>query len=179
MMFVTSYCMSMAQTNDLLLVKKKKNKRTIAMFTKGSYIECYTTYNMFVNGVIKKLQHDSVVIYNYTTGLVTTEIGGRYIDTISRRFIVLPIHHIKRVKLNRKRYFLTKYGPSFMLLGGLGNIGLNTTGGYYFNNSFSGQRRLRNFLTSLSTGFIGYLLMSKVRKASFSGKRHKIECLQL
>jgi hypothetical protein len=178
--FLLSATMLMAQRNGVLLVKKKRNNRTVAMFTTGSQITCYTKYNAYASGIIKRLQNDSVVIYNYTTGSVITEIGGRYIDTISRSYVAMSIHDIESIKLNITRpYFLRKYVPSFLYIGGLGTIALNTINGFYFNKVYSKERRLRNALVSLGTATVGYVLRRKVKKSTMSGKKHIIEMITL
>jgi hypothetical protein len=110
---------SLSQPSDFIVLKKRNN-RTLKTYYPGAFISA-TTYNGFsVNGFIKAIRNDSVIILQQQRQLVGTEFGTA-LDTVS--FVVgVDYHEIKifhytsQYTWGRKRGFAEVTIPRLMKL---------------------------------------------------------------
>lgn len=148
------------QTSDYIIIKKRNN-RTIKTYFAGSLISA-VTYNGFVlNGIIKAIRNDSIILQQQQTILTPTELGQK-IDTIS---YMVNVYYNQIKKFNfvrydvagRKKGFSVLAIPKLLVIGGVGFIGLELFNTAYRQESLTQDNKLRSLgiaAGAVATGFI-------------------------
>src|ERR1044072_208831 len=72
---------TLSQTSDFVVLKKRNN-RTLKTYYPGAFLSAHTYNGFFINGFIKEIRHDSLIILQQETRLVGTEFGSA-VDTVS------------------------------------------------------------------------------------------------
>lgn len=81
-------CSELATAQSADFIQLKKNKKTVRTFFSGSNIEYLTNNGTYRNGVITKIENDSIYIQEFVVNRMLTTFGSYILDTVgSFRFV--------------------------------------------------------------------------------------------
>jgi hypothetical protein len=164
-----------AQSSILLFQKRHKTQK---LYYEGSYIAFATRAGTYLDGIITKIQMDTVYLRGFQEKTNTTQYGGVYFDTVYQRTI--PIHYKDIGKIIKKRD-LKKVHNNGKLLGtaGLGYLLLNVVNGIYFKEKPREWVSPRNAAISGGLLGLGYLLTRVRHKEMTIGRKYQLEMLSV
>src|SRR5581483_3434822 len=96
---------TLSQPSDFIVLKKRNN-RTLKTYFPGAFITATTFNGFLLNGEIKAIRHDSVIVIQQERRLEGTETGGTAIDTVLYT-VGVDYHEIKTFHYNNG---YTSYG---------------------------------------------------------------------
>ncbi|HEX6914558.1 MAG TPA: hypothetical protein VF145_04930 [Chitinophagaceae bacterium] len=162
-----AFCAS-AQTEDFFLLKKRSGK-TIERFYTGTFIQFISKDQKIVEGLIRRVRHDSVWIAHQQIARGFTAIGSVLTDTITyeaRRFAVSDIYAIRKTG-NR---FSEASLAGLMMLGSAGYAGLHIINSLINKETINGSN-----LIAASVIFLGGVLINQLhRDYYYIGRKYRI-----
>ena len=170
--------LTFSQQTDFIVLKKRNN-RTVRTYYPGAFLSA-TTWNGFeVNGYIKFIRNDSIILVQEEKRLVSTGFGVE-LDTVY--FTVgLDYREIKRWHYTgdyywrNKRGFVQIYLPKIMMIGGTGYVLLELINSAYRKESLNDNKKLLSLGIAAGVAIAGYtwsrLNDSDNKKAS---KKYKV-----
>ena len=167
-----------AQSLDYISVRKKSG-RVVKNFYAGSSIVLETTDNTYLQGPIKIIRNDTVVITQYDVRLYRTPYGSVMRDTITSSNIGIYYKDIKRILLNQKTSFLQRTFSPLLMLGGSGYFAITALNGAFYSSSTTGNERIKKLGISAGLFGLGYFLQKLFTSDGFSQKRHQIMYVDL
>ncbi|MCO5234947.1 MAG: hypothetical protein M9933_01660 [Chitinophagaceae bacterium] len=117
---------ALAQQSDFISFRKKD--RTLKTFFKGMPIQFIHTSGSYVNGIIEKIDHDTLYIKQYDVRMIPTPWGTRVQDTISHYDLRFHYREIAAIPRPPRSFEFIRNGTLFMICGG----------GYAFLHTFNG-----------------------------------------
>lgn len=136
---------TLSQQSDFIVLKKRNN-RTLKTYSPGAFISAVTYSGFNINGFIKDIRHDSVIILQQERKLVATGFGSE-VDTVAYT-IAFDYHEIKTFHFTsqytwgRKRGFAEITIPRLMKIGGTGYVALELINTAYRKESISANNKL-------------------------------------
>jgi hypothetical protein len=171
----TQYTFS--QQSDFIVLKKRNN-RTVKTYYPGAFISA-STYNGFnINGFIKDIRNDSLIILQEERRLMATDFGS-VVDTFSYT-IGIDYREIERFNYTsqytwgRKRGFTQIVLPKLMMIGGAGFIALELINTAYRNDSLTDSKKLLSLGIAAGVAAAGYTISRLQNRNNKAGKKYKV-----
>ena len=168
---------SLSQTSDFIVLKKRNN-RTLKTYYPGAFISA-TTYNGFsINGFIKEIRNDSVIILQQQRQLVGTEFGTT-LDTVSYTMGVdyheiKTFHYTSEYTWGRKRGFAEITIPRLMKVGGVGFLILELVNTAYRKESITKDNKMVPLGIAAGVAATGFAISYFQNKADKAGGKYKV-----
>lgn len=166
-----------SQQSDYILLKKRNN-RTLKTYYEGSFISAETYSGFPINGYIKAIRNDSILIRQEVMQLVPTNFGTT-LDTVAY-MIGLDYRQIKifnyqkKYTWNRKKGFVQVALPIMMEIGGLGFIVLELVNTAYRNDSLKDQKKLMSLGIAAGVAATGFLITKLHKSSNKAGGKYKV-----
>jgi hypothetical protein len=168
---------SLSQPSDFIVLKKRNN-RTLKTYYPGAFISA-TTYNGFsINGFIKEIRNDSVIILQQQRQLVGTEFGTT-LDTVSYTMGVdyreiKTFHYTSEYTWGRKRGFAEINIPRLMRVGGVGFLILELVNTAYRKESITKDNKMVPLGIAAGVAATGFAISYFQNKADKAGGKYKV-----
>ena len=168
---------TLSQTSDFIVLKKRNN-RTVKTYFPGAFISAHTYNGFAVNGFIKEIRNDSLIIRQQETRLVGTEFGST-IDTAAYT-IGVDYHEIKTFHYTgdyswgRKRGFAEITLPKLMKIGGIGFIVLELVNSTYRKESLSENNKVVPLAIAAGVAATGFAITYFQNKTDKAGGKYKV-----
>lgn len=172
---------SLSQSQNIpsdFIVLRKHNNKPLKTYYPGAFISA-TTYNGFsINGFIKDIRNDSVIILQQQRQLVGTEFGTT-LDTVSYLLGVdyheiKTFHYTSQYTWGRKRGFAEVTIPRLMKIGGIGFIVLELFNTAYRKESISADNKLVSLGIAAGVAATGFAITYFQNKADKAGGKYKV-----
>jgi hypothetical protein len=176
LIFIFCCCMQYgvgAQVSDYISVRKP-NGRTVKNFMAGLPIIFETKTGTRLDGWIKEVRNDSIVMREYIVRKVMTNWGVFVLDTAGSLLHAVHFKDIGRIRIKQKQNFILRRTDDLLLAGGAGYLLLNLLNCGYLNESSSKSNNLRKL--SMATGAIGLgMLWHRLfGDKEYTTRRHRI-----
>jgi hypothetical protein len=168
---------TLSQTSDFVVLKKRNN-RTLKTYYPGAFISAHTYNGFAVNGIIKEIRNDSLIIFQQETRLVGTNFGST-VDTVSYT-IGVDYHEIKTFHYTgdyswgRKRGFAQITLPKLMKIGGVGFIILELVNSTYRKESLSENNKAVPLAIAAGVAATGFAITYFQNKSDKAGGKYKV-----
>ena len=165
----------MAQKDVLML---KKNSQTLQSWTSGSYILFQFSSKQWIEGIIKKIQNDSVTIDQIQVRQVGNQFGLPTIDTVHFGIMKFHVNEIYGMPKRGMSSNLLSNGSLFQL-GSAAYILLNVTNSLINSDPVFGNDNLPKL--GIAAGFfvIGKILQNTHKSYLQMGKKYKMITIQM
>lgn len=168
---------SLSQPADFIVLRKRNN-RPLKTYYPGAFISAITYNGFSINGFIKDIRNDSVIILQQQRQLVGTEFGTT-LDTVS---YVLGIdyreiktfHYTSQYTWGRKRGFAEVTIPALMKVGGVGFIVLELFNTAYRKESISANNKLVSLGIAAGVAATGFAISYFQNKGDKAGGKYKV-----
>jgi hypothetical protein len=168
-----------SQKSDFIVLKKR-NGRTLKTYYPGAFISALTVTNFPINGYIKAIRNDSLIIQQEELHLVSAKEGmGTEVDTV-RYTIGIDYHYIKEFNYQRsytwggKRGFLRVAVPKIMIIGGAGFVALELVNTAYRHEKLNDSKKLRALGIAAGVAVTGWLIEEAKKSAKKVGKKYNV-----
>lgn len=161
-----------AQPSDFIVLKKRNN-RTIKTYAEGSFISAVTYSGFSINGYIKDIRNDSIIVRQEETRLLPTQFGTT-IDTVTYTLAVV-YQQIK--KFNYKPHgqgFSVVTIPRLMMIGGAGYLVLESVNTAYRKESITDNNKLPSLTIAAGVAAAGFLWQKLKKRSEEAGGKYKI-----
>jgi hypothetical protein len=168
---------ALSQKSDFIVLKKRNN-RTLKTYYPGEFISA-VTYNGFpINGYIKDIRNDSIILLQQQRELVAAEFGSE-LDTVSYVMAVdyhdiKSFHYTSQYTWGRKRGFAQISLPKLMMAGGLGFIVLELVNTAYRNESINANNKLTSLSIAAGIAAVGYAITQFQKHSDKAGGKYKV-----
>lgn len=168
---------TLSQTSDFIVLKKRNN-RTIKTYYPGAFISAHTYNGFAVNGFIKEIRNDSLIVLQQETRLVGTNFGST-VDTVSYTIGVdyheiKTFHHTGDYSWGRKRGFAEITLPKLMKIGGIGFIVLELVNSTYRKESLSENNKVAPLAIAAGVAATGFAITYFQNKSDKAGGKYKV-----
>ncbi|HSB91527.1 MAG TPA: hypothetical protein VLC28_00355 [Flavitalea sp.] len=169
-----------AQKSDFIVIRNKQ--RTVRTYFAGSYINADTYAGFTLNGIIKKIAHDSLYVEQENVYQVATQFGTPALDTV-RYFI--PIYYKEIRKFNyeldgsRQRGGSSLLLPKILLYGGTGYIVLELVNTAYRNESLNEGNKLTSLAIAGGVALTGLIWQESIKSKQRKGKKVTVEYIKM
>jgi hypothetical protein len=168
---------TLSQPSDFIVLKKRNN-RTLKTYYPGAFISAVTYSGFPINGFIKEIRHDSIIILQQDRKLVPTDFGSE-LDTVS--YIVgvdyrdvKSFHYTSQYTWNRKRGFAEVTIPKLMKAGGLGFLVLELVNTAYRKESLTADNKLVPLGIAAGVAATGFAITWFQNKSDKAGGKYKV-----
>ena len=168
---------TLSQQSDFVVLKKRNN-RTIKTYYPGSFISAVTHNGFSINGFIKDIRHDSIIILQQERRLMATDFGSA-LDTLSYT-IGIDYRDIKKFQYTsqytwgRKRGFAEVTLPRLMIIGGTGFILLELVNTVYRKESLTANNKLTPLGIAAGVVAAGLAIVHSQNRTDKAGGRYKV-----
>jgi len=169
---------TLSQPSDFIVLKKRNN-RTLKTYFPGAFITATTFNGFLLNGEIKAIRHDSVIVIQQERRLEGTTMGTT-IDTVYN-IVGVDYHEIKAfhykngyTSYGQKRGFVEIAIPKLLIYGGLGFITLEVVNSLYRNESLSANNKLPSLGIAAGVAATGFLIQYLQNRSEKAGPKYKI-----
>lgn len=148
-----------SQQSDFIVLKKRNN-RTVRTYYEGAFLSAVTWNGFEVNGYIKFIRNDSIILVQEEKRLVSTGFGVE-LDTVYHT-IGLDYREIRRwhyagdYHWGNKRGFVQLYLPKMMMIGGAGYMLLELINTAYRNDRLTDSKKLTALGIAAGVALAGY-----------------------
>lgn len=168
---------TLSQTSDFVVLKKRNN-RTIKTYYPGAFISAHTYNGFSINGFIKDIRNDTIVVLQQERRLMGTEFGSS-LDTMSYT-IGIDYHEIKTFHYTggytwgRKRGFAQITLPRLMKLGGVGFLVLELVNTAYRKESVTANNKIVPLGIAAGVATAGFAITYFQNKSDKAGGKYKV-----
>jgi hypothetical protein len=168
---------ALSQKSDFIVLKKRNN-RTLKTYYPGEFISA-VTYNGFpVNGFIKDIRNDSIIIHQEERQLVAAGFGSE-LDTVSYMLSInyrdiKSYHYTSQYTWGRKRGFAEVTIPKLMMAGGAGFIVLELVNTLYRNESINANNKLTSLGIAAGIAAAGFAITQFQKHRDQAGGKYKV-----
>lgn len=166
---------SMAQVPDFISVKKRSGI-TVKNYYAGSPISFITQGNREYNGLIDKIENDSLTISIFQVNVYQT-IWQTYVrDTVNVFHVPFHYKSIKRIQVDEVMHKQkhSRFLSALMMIGSAGYILLNIVNSGQAHYSITSSKNLTNLGVAAALFGGGYYLNRKSNPNAGSAKKYKI-----
>lgn len=180
--FLFSYSfVSLAQQSDFIVLKKKNN-RTLKTYFPGTFISAITYSGFTLNGVILKIENDSLFVEQQNIYRVS-KLGLPALDTV---LVTLGLYYKEIRKFNydshtglggaprQKGFTASTLFPKIMMIGGLGFIVLELVNTAYRKESLSDNNKIESIGVAGAIAATGFAWSRIVRKKDKAGGKYQV-----
>ncbi|WP_207511233.1 hypothetical protein [Longitalea luteola] len=168
---------TLSQTSDFIVLRKHNN-RTLKTYYPGVFISAVTHNGFTINGYIKDIRHDSIIIQQQERQLQATEFGTT-LDTMAYT-IGIDYRQIKKFQFTRQYTWGRKKGfaqvtlPALMKVGGLGFILLELVNTAYRKESVTANNKVVPLTIAAGVAATGFALTHFQSRADKVGGKYKV-----
>lgn len=162
-----------AQGSDMVLLKKKNNK-TVKKYLAETPIHLITKNGERINGMIKKIDRDSLFINTYVERSAYTMWGTKFWDTLSIALIRVHCNEIGEIVKPRAGLGIIRNGYLF-LAGGLSYTALHLGNALISNEPVDGSLLAKAGAVALT----GIILKKTYRSTVKIGQRYRLHYIPL
>jgi hypothetical protein len=168
---------SLSQTSDFLVLKKRNN-RTVKTYYPGAFISAHTYNGFSINGFIKAIRNDTLVILQQERRLMATDFGSA-LDTMSYT-IGVDYHEIKtfhytgQYTWGRKRGFAQITLPRLMKVGGVGFLILELVNTAYRKESITANNKILPLGIAAGVAATGFAITYFQNRSDKAGGKYKV-----
>ena len=173
--FLLLTTISYTQTNVLLLQKHGKTQRS---FFAGHFISIQTKVGSYANGIITKIDHDSLYIRHFDIEESVTTYGGVYFDTAFRYTTAIHYKDIGALVSTVDQSGRKRSGTILLLAGG-GVMALGAINGLYRNDKPRDWYKPSSYIVAGALAGAGALLKFSGHPKTRLGKKYTLKILQL
>ena len=168
---------TLSQSSDFIVLKKRNN-RTLKTYYPGEFISAVTYNGFTINGFIKDIRHDSIIILQQERKLVPTDFGST-LDTVSYTFgidyhNIKSFHFTSQYTWGRKRGFAEITLPRLMKVGGIGFLVLELVNTGYRKESISADNKLLPLGIAAGVAATGFAISYFQNRSDKSGGKYKV-----
>ncbi|HEX6426212.1 MAG TPA: hypothetical protein VF008_00950 [Niastella sp.] len=168
---------TLSQSADFIVLKKRNN-RTLKTYYPGEFISAVTYNGFTINGFIKDIRHDSIIILQQERKLVPTDFGST-LDTMSYTFgidyhNIKSFHFTSKYTWGRKRGFAEITLPRLMKVGGIGFLVLELVNTGYRKESISADNKLLPLGIAAGVAATGFAISYFQNRSDKSGGKYKV-----
>jgi len=176
-----------AQKSDFIVLKKRNN-RTLKTYFPGTFISGVTFSGFTLNGIIKKIENDSIFIEQQSISQVPTQFGVPRLDTV---FYTIGLYY-KEINsfyytlhtgiggAPRQRGFRQNLVPQLMILGGGGFALAELVNTAYRKESLSDGNKLPSIAVATGVAAVGVLWQQlNKQRAKAGGGRYRVEYINM
>ncbi|HEY8895783.1 MAG TPA: hypothetical protein VIM79_13250 [Niastella sp.] len=168
---------TLSQSSDFIVLKKRNN-RTLKTYYPGAFISAVTYSGFPINGFIKEIRHDSIIILQQDRKLEATEFGTE-LDTVSYTIgidyhDVKSFHYTSQYTWNRKRGFAEVTIPRLMRVGGVGFLILELVNTAYRKESLAADNKLVPLGIAAGVAATGFAISYFQNKSDKVGGKYKV-----
>jgi hypothetical protein len=174
--FLLSTIVAHAQSNALLLQKRGRTQKS---YLAGHYISLQTKQGNYADGIITRIQSDTIYIRHFDVQQTATSYGGVYFDTAFR--YTTAIHYRDIGGIMKPAYDMDKakrYGNLLMIAGG-GVMALGAINGLYRGEPPKDWYNPSGYIVSGTLIGLGLLLKKGRKPAIPIRKKYSLKILQL
>lgn len=175
-----------SQIHDFLSLKKR-NGRTVQNFYTGSKIS-FMSHGNFYEGLIDKIQHDSVYLRMFHVNVLQTNWGTAIYDTVSRfempfyyKDIRITYKDINGLKLSNAyvQYRFLYWIAKRAWIGAAGYIVLNVFNSAYLKDKLTSNRNLTSVGIALGTFATAFYLDRKLNPRKYSPRGYRLTYVKM
>jgi hypothetical protein len=168
---------TLSQSSDFIVLKKHNN-RTIKTYYPGAFISAVTYNGFAINGFIKDIRHDSIIILQQERQLKPTEFGAT-LDTMTYTFgidyhNIKTFHFTSQYTWGRKRGFAQITLPRLMKIGGTGFLILELVNTGYRKESISADNKLLPLGIAAGVAATGFAISYFQNRSDKAGGKYKV-----
>ena len=170
------YTVAASAQNDVLLFQKKgKTKHT---FFNGRYISLQTRQGNFADGIITRIQQDTVYLRHFEIMRNATEYGGIYFDTVFRYTTAIHYKDIGALFSMKDLTNRVRNG-TILMIAGAGVLALGAINGLYRGEPPRDWYEPASFITAGALTGLGILMRRSARNKTVIGKKYTLKILPL
>lgn len=174
-LFIT--VLAFSQQSDYIVLKKRNN-RTLKTYYPGAFISAETYSGFPINGFIKDIRNDSIILRQEETRLFATEFGS-VLDTLAYTLSVdyhqiKKFHYTSRYTWGRKKGFATVTLPVIMMIGGAGFVVLELANTAYRNDKLGDQKKMFSLGIATAVAATGFLIKELSKNNEKVGGKYKV-----
>lgn len=170
-----------SQHSDFVILKNRHN-RTLKTYYAGEFISAETYNGFSVNGFIKYIRNDSIVIQQQETRLVATDFGST-LDTIKYTmgfdYRDIKIFHYDSDVWGGKKGFAQVTIPKILMIGGIGYIVLELVNTVYRGESIDSHDKLQSLGIAASLALTGFIWQSVQNANQKAGNKYKVVYMRM
>lgn len=166
---------SPAQTDILLL---QRHGSTVKTWIRGSYIRFQFINQQWIEGIITKMQNDSIWVSQMQIRRIPDRFGFPTLDTARfgiLKFHVTDIRAMPRMKTGGS--YLTN--GTILQVGSAGYILLNIFNGWYLKEPIAASQNIRRLITATSVFVIGTVIKLLYKPYLIMGGRYKMKVINI
>ena len=168
---------TLSQSSDFIVIKKHNN-RTLKTYYPGAFISAVTHNGFSINGFIKDIRHDSIIILQQQRQLKATDFGTT-LDTMSYT-LGIDYREIKKFQFTsqytwgRKRGFTSVTIPALMKLGGVGFLVLELVNTGYRKESITANNKILPLGIAAGVAAAGFAITYFQNRSDKAGGKYKV-----
>jgi hypothetical protein len=168
---------TLSQSSDFIVIKKHNN-RTLKTYYPGAFISAVTHNGFSINGFIKDIRHDSIIILQQQRQLQATDFGTT-LDTMSYT-LGIDYREIKKFQFTsqytwgRKRGFTSVTIPALMKLGGVGFLVLELVNSGYRKESITANNKILPLGIAAGVAAAGFAITYFQNRSDKAGGKYKV-----
>jgi hypothetical protein len=168
---------TLSQPSDFIVLKKRNN-RTIKTYYPGAFISAVTYNGFSINGFIKEIRNDSIIILQQERRLMATDFGST-LDTMSYT-VGVEYHQLKKFNYTsqytwgRKRGFAQVTLPRLMKVGGVGFLILELVNTAYRKESVTADNKILPLGIAAGVATAGFAITYFQDRANKAGGKYKV-----
>jgi hypothetical protein len=151
---------NLSQQSDFIVLKKRNN-RTVKTYYPGAFLSAVTWNGFELNGFIKFIRNDSIILVQEEKRLVSTGFGVE-LDTV---YFTIGVnyreirrwHYAGNYHWGNKRGFVQIVIPKIMMIGGAGYVLLELINTAYRNDRLNGSKKLTALGIGAGIAIAGYV----------------------
>jgi hypothetical protein len=171
-----------SQPSDFVIIKSKSN-RTLKTYYEGEFISAVNYNGFSINGFIKYIRNDSIVIQQQETRLVPTDFGSK-LDTL-KYTMGFDYHDVKIFNYSSKYVWGHKKGfaqvtiPKILMIGGIGYIVLESVNTVYRGESFSAHDKWQSLAVAGGLALTGFIWQTTQNGANKVGGKYRVVYMKM
>ena len=166
-----------AQPSDYIVLKKKNN-RTLKTYFPGTFISASTYTGFTLNGFIKEIRNDSVVVEQQEVRQFATQFGVPALDTIvytiKLHYKDIHSYHYAAARLAASRGRKGGLLQNILMIGGTGFIIIELVNTAYRKESLSDDNKLTALGIAAAVAATGFLWRYLQIKQNKPGKKYRV-----
>jgi hypothetical protein len=168
---------TLSQPADFVVLKKRNN-RTLKTYYPGAFISAVTYNGFSINGFIKDIRHDSIIILQEEMQLKATDFGSK-VDTMSYTIGVdyreiKSFHFTSQYTWGRRRGFAEVTLPRLMRVGGVGFLVLELVNTAYRKESITANNKIVPLGIAAGVAATGFAIAYFQNRSDKAGGKYKV-----
>lgn len=165
-----------AQTTDIIQIRKKNSTKVLKSYYPGAFIAGSTYDGFQIFGLIKSIHGDTLYISQQETKLMRTEFGS-VVDTVVYS-VGIPVQSIERYffgsryENGKPKGFAQATLPNIMVVAGTAYVGLELFNTLYRRESLNEHNKWPSLIGASTAALTGYFWKKIARKRDRVGGRY-------